>query len=394
MFKLKNKDGNARNGVLSTKSGSVETPFFMPVATKASIKHITTDDLVSMRNSVIISNAFVLFLRPGDEFIKKEGGIKNFMKYHGLNFTDSGGFQMYSDSFLIKTTDEGVWFKSPFDGIKHFVTPEKDMDIQLNIDSDVAMCLDVMPNFHGVTKEEITEAVRKTTLWAKRCKKHHDLKQKNIAKEKRQLLFGITQGGIHPDLREQSIKDLLELDFDGYSLGGMGMGEPKEGQYKMVELQRSMIPEEKPMYLMGIGSPVEILEGVERGADIFDSKFPTQNARRGTIFTSNGKLRILREEFEHDQKPLDENCDCYVCEKYSRSYVRYQLQQKEGVGYRLASYHNLYYLMRLMEKIRDSIKKGKFSEFKKDVVEIYEKADLENKEKVKKKKSKTKKSKK
>ncbi|MBW2998722.1 queuine tRNA-ribosyltransferase family protein, partial [Candidatus Woesearchaeota archaeon] len=222
-------------------------------------------------------------------------------------------------------------------------------------------------------------------------KEHHDLKQKDIPKEKRQILFGITQGGIHPDLREQSIRDLMKLDFDGYSLGGMGMGEPKEDQYKMVELQRSLIPEEKPMYLMGIGSPVEILEGVERGADIFDSKFPTQNARRGTIFTSQGKLRIIRDEYKNDPGPIDPNCDCYVCKTYTKSYIRYQLQQKEGVGYKLASYHNLYYLMRLMENIRTAIDEGRFSEFKKEIVEAYEKADFENKEKVKNKKKKSKK---
>lgn len=383
MFNLIKKDGNARLGELKTKSGKVNTPFFMPVATKATVKYISSKDLEDMNCKVIISNAFVLYLRPGDEFIKKEGGIKSFMNYPGVNFTDSGGFQMYSDAFLIKTSDKGVWFKSPFDGIKYFVTPEKDMDIQLNINSDVAMCLDVMPNFHGVEKDEIKEAVRKTTLWAKRCKVHHDLKQKNIPKSKRQLLFGITQGGIHKDLRKKSIEDLRKLDFDGYSVGGMGMGEPKKGQYKMVKLQRSMIPEEKPMYLMGIGSPVELLEGVERGADIFDSKFPTQNARRGTIFTSKGKLRLLKKDHEHDQKPLDENCNCFVCKNYTRSYLRHLINQKEGTGYRLVSYHNLFYLMRLMENIREAIKEGKFAKFKKKIIAIYKKTDKENSKKNK-----------
>jgi len=382
MFKIIKQDGKARLGQLTTKGGVVQTPFFMPVATKTSVKHINSLDLKSMGNEVIISNAFVLYLRPGDKFIKKMGGIKTFMNYHGLNFTDSGGFQMYKDEFLIKTTDEGVLFRSPFDGTKHFVTPEKDMDIQLNIDSDVAMCLDVMPNFHGVERDEIEEAVRKTTLWAKRCKKHHDKKQKLIRKKNRQLLFGITQGGIHPDLREKSIRALSKLNFDGYSIGGLGMGEPKEDQYKMVELQRSLIPEEKPMYLMGIGSPVELLEGVERGADIFDSRFPTQNARRGTIFTSKGKLRIMRKEFETSKRPLDSECDCFVCKNYTRGYIRYQLHHKEGVGYRLASYHNLYYLTNLMKEVRSQIKNGTFQKFKDKIVKAYHKADEKHKAKV------------
>jgi len=383
MFELVKKDGSARLGLLKTKSGSAETPFFMPVATKGSVKYISSEDLELMNNKVIISNAFVLYLRPGDIFIKEKGGLKKFMGYKGINFTDSGGFQMYSDAFLIKTTDEGVWFKSPFDGSKHFVTPEKDMDIQLNIDSDVAMCLDVMPNFHGVEKEEIAEAVRKTTLWAKRCKLHHDKLQKKKDPTERQLLFGITQGGIYSDLRERSIRDLLKLDFDGYSLGGMGMGEPQQDQYKMVELQRSLIPENKPLYLMGIGSPIELLEGIERGADIFDSKFPTQNARRGTIFTSKGKLRLMRCEHKDSEIPLDEECDCFVCRNYSRSFLRHLLIQKEGTGYRLVSYHNLYYLMNLMKCARESIKNSNFKEFKSKIINIYESADVLNKSKLK-----------
>ncbi len=366
MFNLISKDGNARLGELQTKSGIVSTPFFMPVATKASVKQITSKDLKEMGNEVIISNAFVLFLRPGIDIIKKMGGLKKFMGYHGINFTDSGGFQMYKEEFLVGLTDEGVTFNSPFDGTKHLVTPEKDMEIQLDLDSDVAMCLDVMPNFHGVKRDEIESAVKRTTLWAKRCKNHHD-KLKNG-----QLLFGITQGGVHPYLREKSIKELLKLDFDGYSLGGLGMGEPKEDQYKMVELQRSLIPEKKPLYLMGIGSPVELLEGVERGADIFDSCFPTQNARRGTIFTSKGKLRIKRKEYETDKSPLDSECNCFVCKNYTRSYIKYQLGQKEAVGSRLASYHNLYYLMNLMKQVRKAIKNGEFQEFKNKIIEAYE----------------------
>ncbi len=371
MFKLIKKNGKARLGQLVTKSGTVETPFFMPVATKLSVKQFSTLDLKEIGNEVIISNAFVLYLRPGDEMIKKLGGIKKLMNYHGINFSDSGGFQMYSKNFLIETSDKGVLFKSPFDGTRHFVTPEKDMEIQLNIGSDVAMCLDVMPNFHGVEKEEIKEAVRKTTLWAERCKIHHDKLQSKLKQKNRQLLFGISQGGIHPDLRKKSIKDLIKFDFDGYSVGGLGMGEPKKDQAKMVSLQRKIIPENKPLYLMGIGSPVEIIEAVSRGADIFDSRFPTQNARRGTILTSEGRLRLKRKMHEFDTLPLDKNCDCMTCKNYTRAYLRYLLVQKEGNGYRLVTYHNLYYLMRLMERIRESIKQGTFSKLKKEILKAY-----------------------
>ena len=371
MFKLVKKNGKARLGQLITKSGTVETPFFMPVATKLSVKQFSTLDLKEIGNTAIISNAFVLYLRPGDKMIKKLGGIKKMINYSGINFTDSGGFQMYSKAFLISTSDEGVLFKSPFDGTRHFVTPEKDMEIQLNINSDVAMCLDVMPNFHDVKKDEIEEAVRKTTLWAKRCKQHHDKLQSKLKPNNKQLLFGISQGGIHPDLRKKSITQLTKLDLDGYSVGGLGMGEPKKDQAKMVTLQRKVMPEDKPLYLMGIGSPVEIIEAVSRGADIFDSRFPTQNARRGTIFTSEGLLRLKRKAHELDQLPLDPNCDCLICKTYTRAYLRYLIMQKEGNGYRLVTYHNLYYLMRLMERIRQSVKDKTFSKLKKEILKTY-----------------------
>jgi queuine tRNA-ribosyltransferase len=375
MFKLIKKDGGARFGLLTTKSGAVETPFFMAVATKLAVKHISSTDLKEMGNSAVISNAFILHLRPGEKEIKKLGGIKKLMNYSGINFTDSGGFQMYKEVFLMGTSDEGVVFRSPFDGSKHMITPEKDMEIQVSLGSDVAMCLDVMPNFHGVKKSEIEDAVHRTSIWAVRCKKSHDFLQKGIPEKNRQLLFGISQGGVYPDLRMKSINALLGLDFDGYSVGGMGMGEPKEAQYKIISLQRKFMPDEKPLYLMGIGSPVELLEAVERGADIFDSRFPTQNARRGTIFTSGGKLRLLRRQYALDKTPLDKKCSCFVCRNYSRAYIRYQLLQKEGVGFRLASFHNLYYLTKLMEQVRESIKNGNFKELKKRVVKAYEKAE-------------------
>lgn len=375
MFQVDHTDGLARAGLLTTSSGSVNTPFFMPVATKASVKYLESSDLLEMGNEAIISNAFVLFLRPGDEYVKEHGGIKKFMNYHGVNVTDSGGFQMYSDAFLIKTTDEGVWFKSPFDGKKFFVTPEKNMQIQFNIGSDIAMNLDVMPNFHGVTKEEISEAVRKTTLWAKRCREHHDM----IDPEKKQLLFGITQGGVHDDLRTQSITELKDMGFDGLALGGLGMGENPVDANRMVKIQRSLMDDDQIMYMMGIGNPVEICNAVAQGADMFDSRMPTMMARRGTLFTSLGKLRIARKEFNDDQTPIDPNCSCRVCKNYTRAYIKYQLEQGHGTGQRLVTYHNLYYMTQLMREIRKAIVEGRFEEFRSDLVKVYADAEVVHK---------------
>ncbi len=375
-FKIlkKDKKTNARVGTISTKSGKIETPFFMPVATKASVKHISSTDLAEMDCKAVISNTFILHLRPGETLIKKLGGIKKFMNFKGINVTDSGGFQMYSPSLYVKSEEAGVHFKNPFENKVVFITPERDMEIQIDLDSDIAMCLDTMPLIEH-SKEQIKLAVERTTKWAARCKKHHDWIQKKIPKNKRQLLWGITQGGIHPELRKQSAQELAKLDFDGYSIGGLALGEEHKDEYKMIEVHKSIIPENKPCYLMGAGNPVELLEAISRGVDMFDSRFPTQNARRATLFTSKGKLRIDRVEYKEDKKPIDENCDCFVCKNYTRAYIRYQLKQLEPVGMRLATFHNLYYLQKLMEQSRTAIKQGKFKEFMNKVKKEYKKAD-------------------
>lgn len=369
-IKCKDKKTKARVGVLTTKKGKIETPFFMPVATKASVKHISSQDLDSMNAKAVISNTFILHLRPGEKLIKKMGGIGKFMNYDGINVTDSGGFQMYSESLYIGSDEKGVIFKNPFSGEKVYITPEKDMEIQLDINSDVAMCLDSMPLLHH-SKKEISDAIVKTSLWAKRCKIHHDRLLNKKPVNKRQLLFGITQGGIYTDLRKKSAKELLELDFDGYSIGGLALGESFKEEMKAIEAHKSIIPENNVTYLMGAGNPLEILEAIERGVDMFDSRFPTQNARHGTILSSKGKLKIFNKKYEDDKKPLDEKCDCFVCKNYSRSYIRYQLKQNEGLGFRLTTYHNLYYLQKLVEGAREAIKKGKFLEYKKKVKKAY-----------------------
>lgn len=369
-FTLTDQDSKtkARIGILKTKSGEVETPFFMPVATRGVVKALSAEDLQEIGIKVVISNALILYLRNGSEIVKTFGGIKNFMNHKGINFTDSGGFQMYSPRIYLKSDDNGVEFKNPLNGEKLFITPEKDMEIQLDINSDVAMCLDTMPMYNH-SKEEIAEAVRKTSLWAERCKKHHDELQKYS--QEKQMLFGIIQGGIYEDLREKSARELIKLNFDGYSIGGFGLGETREEEFKIVEQMKKIIPEDKPVYLMGIGDPVEILKAISLGVDIFDSRMPTQNARRGMLFTSEGKLRILKKDFEFSQEPVDKNCDCFVCKKYSRAFIRYQLLNDEAVGKRLATYHNIYFLQKMIETTREKIKENKFKEFLEEMEENY-----------------------
>lgn len=373
-FKIKHKDKQtkARTGVLSTKSGKIETPFFMPVATKTAVKHISTCDLHGMGAKAVISNAFVLFLKPGTELIKKMGGIAKFMNFDGIVFTDSGGFQMYSPRLYVGSKDDGVTFRNPYSNQKIFVTPEKDMEIQLDLGSDVAMCLDSMPLLSH-SKKAISEAVIQTTRWAKRCRRHHNKLQEGISSGKRQLLFGIIQGGIHRDLREASASGIVDIDFDGYSIGGLALGEEKEDEYKMIDAAKKFIPEDKPVYLMGAGDPLELLEAISRGVDIFDSRFPTQNARRGAIFTSEGRINLKGASYKEDNGPLDKNCKCFVCKNYSRAYIRHLLIQEEGAGFRLATYHNLHYLHRLLEDAQKAIKKGTFSKFLEDYKKIHAK---------------------
>jgi len=366
----KDKKTKARIGVLKTKSGVIETPFFMPVATKATTKCLTSEELENIRVPAVISNALILNLRDGLEIIKKIGGIKNFMKFKGINFTDSGGFQMYSNKIYLKSSEEGIFFRNPLNGKILFMTPEKNIEIQLDIGSDVAMCLDSMPMYSN-SKKQIEESVYKTFIWAKRCKIHHDLKQNGIPENKRQLLFGIIQGGIFKDLRKKSVEDLLKINFDGYSIGGFGLGETPEEEFEIIKLVKEMLPENKPIYLMGIGNPIEILKAISLGVDIFDSRMPTQNARRGTLFTSNGKLRILKEENKFDVSPIDKKCKCFVCKNYSKAFIRYQLINNEVTGKKLATYHNIYFLTKLIEQAKKKIKNGTFEKFLKKIEKNY-----------------------
>src|SRR3989338_2423201 len=321
MFKIVSKDKKtkARVGLLYTKKGVIETPFFMPVATKASVKYVPTEDLNEMKATAVISNSFILHLRPGERIIKKMKGLGRFMNFSGINVTDSGGFQMYSESLYVKSTEKGVFFKNPFSGETIFIDPKKDMKIQIDLGSDIAMCLDSMPLLDK-TKEEIKRA----------C------------------------------------KEVVKIDCDGYSRGGLALGEPLVEELKIIDICKSILPENKVCYLMGEGHPLNILEAIKRGVDMFDSRYPTQNARRGTIFTRNGKIKILNKKYESDKNPLDKNCGCKVCKNYTKAYIRQQLKEETGVGMNLASYHNLYFLINLIERAKEEIKKGKFEKFLRD----------------------------
>ena len=355
MFRITHSDSNAKVGKLKTLHGTVETPFFMPVATKASVKQISPHDLVELGYKTIIANSLVLYLRPGLSVLKKFNGIHKFMNFNDIIFTDSGGFQMLSKSFLIKAGDKGVLFQSPFDGSKHFLRPEDVIKNEEKIGADVIMALDHVAHY-GTPKKEMAEQVDTTTSWAKRCLEAHKTKQ---------LLFGITQGGTFKDLRKKSTEEISSLPFDGIAIGGLAFGEERHKMYDMLDISMSIIPKNKPVYLMGVGNPHELVECISRGIDIFDSRFPARNARHGSLFTSKGTILIKNKAFTHDTKPIDPDCDCFVCKSYSRAYINFQLRQNEAVGLRLASYHNLYFISNLLKDIRSAIRNNTFDKFKK-----------------------------
>ena len=353
-FEIKAKDGKARNGVLNTMHGSVETPFFMPVATKAAVKHIIPDDLKEMKANAIIANALILDLNPGAKFIKERGGLHKFMNYNGIIFTDSGGFQMIRNSFYEKTTKDGVIFKDVLNQNKKFLaTPEYVVKIQEELGSDVIMVLDDH-NKYGLDKEKHAKAVEQTYQWGKRCLE---------AKTGKNLMFGIIQGGTFPDLRKKSAELTASLGFDGIAIGGLGIGETEEEQKEAIDICINILTENKPRYVMGVGNPLQMLVAVKLGIDCFDSTYPTQNARHDTIFTRKGKIDIAKGKHKEEQVPLCDDCDCYVCKNYSRSYIRHLVKMDEPIAHRLKSFHNVRFMQKLLEDARVAIKDGKFEEF-------------------------------
>ena len=373
MYKILCKDGSAKRGRLETVHGTIETPVFMNVATVGVMKGaVSTEDLQNLKTQVVLSNTYHLHVRPGDEIVKKMGGIHKFMVWDKPILTDSGGFQVFSLAGLRKIKEEGVYFNSHIDGRKIFMGPEQSMQIQSNIASTIAMAFDECPP-HPATRQYMQNSVDRTTRWLERCKKEMDrLNSLDTTINKSQLLFGINQGGIFEDIRVEHAKRISELNLDGYALGGLAVGESHAEMYDIIEKTVPYLPEDKPTYLMGVGTPANILEAVERGVDFFDCVYPARNGRHGHAYTNHGKMNLMNKKYELDDRPLDETCNCPTCRKYSRAYIRHLLKAKEMLGLRLMVTHNLYFYNNMMEEIRDAIEKGCFKEYKKKKLEQLE----------------------
>ncbi|MBI4053681.1 MAG: tRNA guanosine(34) transglycosylase Tgt [Candidatus Diapherotrites archaeon] len=366
MFRLLHSDRktSARAGRLKLCHGTVETPLFMPVATKGAVKFISTKELEQLGTKTIISNSFLLSLRPGLKAIADAGGLHSFIGWKRGIFTDSGGFQILRQQFFRGISDEGVSFHNPFDRVNAFLSPEKCIQIQNSLGSDVAMVLDDVPS-HDKSKKQVAVAVQRTTDWAKRCKAEHS--------NKKQLLFGICQGGKFKDLRKKSVLALNELDFDGLAIGGLSIGEPKSVMNRIAGYCMPFIPEDKPRYVMGLGSPADLLDAIALGADVFDSCFPTRMARHGHVFTFQGKKNIDLATNRFLQKPLDETCGCFVCRNFSSAFLHHLFRTHEENGQRYLSWHNLFFTQRLMKEARLAIKENRFSAFRKGLCAKYKK---------------------
>ena len=357
----KNKNSKARTGVLSLPHGTVQTPVFMPVGTNATVKAITKDDLEEIGFEIILANTYHLYLRPGPDLIKEAGGLHGFSKWNRNFLTDSGGFQVFSLSKLRKISDEGVRFQSNIDGSYHMFTPENVVETQAKFNSDIQMQLDVCSGW-GVDRKEAVEALRITSDWLLRAKKAWEEEQ---GKGYKGILFPIVQGNFFEDLRKQSAEFVASLDFPGIAIGGLSVGEPKEEYSKFLSYTVSCLPEDKPKYVMGIGTPDYILDAIANGIDMFDCVLPTRNARNGSYFTHDGMLSIKQERFIHDFGPIDKECNCKVCKNYSRSYLRHIFKSQEILSSMLASYHNLYFLHNLVKEAREAINNDRFEEYRK-----------------------------
>ena len=365
MYELIKKDGLAKRGRLHTVHGVIETPVFMNVGTAAAIKGaVSTEDLQGIKTQVELSNTYHLHVRPGDEVIKKLGGLHKFMVWDKPILTDSGGFQVFSLAGLRKIKEEGVYFNSHIDGKKIFMGPEESMQIQSNLGSTIAMAFDECPS--SVAEREYMEnSVARTTRWLERCKKEMNrLNSLEDTINQHQLLFGINQGGVYEDIRVQHAKDIAKLDLDGYAIGGLAVGETHEEMYRILDAVVPHLPENKPTYLMGVGTPANILEAVDRGVDFFDCVYPSRNGRQGHVYTNQGKLNLFNAKYELDMSPIEEGCQCPACRHYSRAYIRHLLKAKEMLGMRLCVLHNLYFYNTMMEEIRAAIEAGNYKEYK------------------------------
>jgi len=364
-FKIEAMDNKARAGCLKTLHNEIKTPVFMPVGTVGAVKSLDAVDMTDILDApIILGNTYHLYLRPGDEVIGKLGGLHKFSGFNRSFLTDSGGFQAFSLGDNVKFSDEGIWFKSHIDGSRHFFSPEKVIDIEYNLNSDIMMVLDdliALPN----TKERIKKSIERTTDWARRSLIHH------IKKGKKNSLFAIVQGGTDREFRKISAESLVNIDYDGFSfdgfaIGGLSVGEENQEMYDTIEATEPFLPKDKPRYLMGVGRPEDIIEAIERGVDMFDCVMPTRNARNGYLFTSFGTLKIKNAKYKLDESPIDENCSCYTCRHFSRAYLNHLFKAKELTYFRLASIHNLHYYINLVKEARKAIINGKFKEFKKE----------------------------
>jgi queuine tRNA-ribosyltransferase len=356
-FELLSTDGHARRGRLTFERGTVETPIFMPVGTYGAVKSLTPEDLHGIGAQIILGNTFHLMLRPTTKVIQAHGDLHDFMKWQKPILTDSGGFQVFSLGAMRKIKEEGVTFKSPINGSKIFMSPESSMQVQRELGSDIVMIFDECTPYPA-TVQEAADSMRLSLRWAKRSKDAHG--------DNPNALFGIVQGGMYEHLREESINGLLDIGFDGYAIGGLSVGEPKDEMMATLDAIHQKMPTNKPRYLMGVGTPEDLVEAVSRGIDMFDCVMPTRNARNGHLFTTFGVVKIRNAQYEFDTKPIDENCACYTCQNYSRSYLRHLDKCQEMLGSRLNTIHNLHYYLDLMAQMRGAIERGEFEAFKKE----------------------------
>ena len=369
MYELLTTDGMAKRGTFHTVHGTVQTPLFMNVGTAAAIKGaVATTDLKEIGTQVELSNTYHLHVRPGDKIVKQMGGLHKFMNWDRPILTDSGGFQVFSLASLRKIKEEGVYFNSHIDGRKIFMGPEESMQIQSNLASTIAMAFDECPP-HPATREYMQNSVDRTTRWLNRCKA--EMTRLNGLEDtinKHQMLFGINQGGTFEDIRIEHAKVISELDLDGYALGGLAVGETHAEMYRIIEETTPYLPKNKPTYLMGVGTPANILESVDRGVDFFDCVYPSRNGRHGHVYTHRGKINLFNAQYELDNEPIEEGCGCPTCQRYSKAYIRHLLKAKEMLGMRLCVLHNLYFYNHLMEEIRTAIEEHRYSEFKRQTL--------------------------
>lgn len=363
-FELKHieKETGARYGILHTPHGDVETPMFMPVGTQATVKGIWPEMLHRMKSQVVLANTYHLWLRPGDDVVKMAGGLHQFMNYHGPLLTDSGGFQVFSLGKMRKIEEEGVYFRSYIDGSKLFLSPEKSIEIQENLGADIIMSFDECAPY-PCSYDYMKKSVERTLRWAKRGRDAH--------RKENQALFGIVQGGEYADLRKLSATALSDMDFPGYSIGGTSVGEPKDVMYQMIDDSVKWLPDHKPRYLMGVGNPIDLIEGAIRGIDMFDCVLPTRVARHGALMTHQGRLNINNEKYKYDFTPIDEKCSCYACKNYTKAYIRHLHKEDEIFGKSLMSIHNVQFLLDLSKDIRDAVKEDRLLEFKEKFLDEY-----------------------